>query len=105
MGYLVEFIHVLRMPAFFVASGYFCYLTLNKYKAKKFLQLRLKRLLVPLFVTAFTLNAVQMFLLKRYGWHPFSLADTRQKGEYISHLWFLINIVVHFIIAAFAATN
>lgn len=49
MIYIDSIVSTFRMPAFFVVSGYFCFLTLKKYKARKFLALRLKRLCIPFF--------------------------------------------------------
>jgi len=102
MGYLVNFITTFRMPAFFVVSGYFCYLTLSKYKVKKFLSVRLKRIIVPLVFTLLTLNLLQSVFLEVTGWRP-PLADYIQKGGYLAHLWFLVNLVVYFIVASVMA--
>ena len=49
MTYIVNIIAIFRMPAFFVVSGYFCFLTLKKYQVRKFLNVRLKRLVIPFF--------------------------------------------------------
>lgn len=102
VGYLVNFITTFRMPAFFVVSGYFCYLTLNKYKVRKFLSVRLKRIVVPLAFTLLTLNLLQSVFLEMTGWRP-PFEDYLHKGGYLAHLWFLVNLVVYFIAASVMA--
>ena len=102
-NYLVNIISTFRMPAFFIVSGYFCFVTLNKYKVRKFLTLRLKRIIVPFIFTALTLNSLQALLLDWSGWHQFEFFEYILKGEYVSHLWFLTNLVVYFIVASVLA--
>ncbi|QJR81989.1 acyltransferase family protein [Alteromonas pelagimontana] len=100
MSYLIDTIHLFRMPAFFVVSGFFCYITLNKYGIPKFLRLRLVRIAVPLVVTIFTFNMIQFYLLKEGGWVKGSLASHFINGGYIGHLWFLVNLIYYFIFTA-----
>jgi len=102
MGYLVEVIFTFRMPAFFVVSGYFCYLTLSKYKVKKFLKIRLSRIVVPLVFVLLTLNLLQSIFLEYIGARP-PLSEYIQSGGYVAHLWFLINLVVYFLVASVVA--
>ena len=68
MHYVVDSIHLFRMPAFFVVSGFFCYLTLEKYGVSRFLKLRLARIAIPLITTIFTLNLTMYYLLVNTGW-------------------------------------
>lgn len=103
MAYLVSIVSTFRMPAFFVVSGYFCFLTLNKYPIKKFLTVRLKRLVVPFIFSALILNSFQAIFLYKTGWNSFDFSEYITKGEYISHLWFLTNLIVYFIVAAMFA--
>lgn len=97
MAYIVSFISMFRMPAFFVVAGYFCFLTIKKYPLKIFLTLRFKRLLIPFFFTALIINSFQVAFLNWIGWQPFELLEYLANGEYISHLWFLINLAVYFL--------
>lgn len=92
-----------RMPAFFVISGFFCYFTLKKYNIKKFMRVRLERLIIPFLSAALTLNLAQAFLLDATGWHEFHFVQFFTQGEYIHHLWFLINLIVYFIFAGLLA--
>ncbi len=102
MGYLVEVISTFRMPAFFVVSGYFCFLLMRKYKVKKFLSVRLVRIIVPLVVTALTLNLLQSLFLDKVGLRP-PLKEYITNASYMGHLWFLINLVYYFLLASLLA--
>lgn len=99
MTVIVEFILTFRMPAFFVVSGYFCFLTLKKYGGRTFLRRRIKRLVVPFFFTALLLNSFQTALLIRGGWLQFDWLDYLLNGGYVSHLWFLTNLTLYFLAA------
>lgn len=95
-SHLVEVIHTFRMPAFFIISGFFCMMTLGKYTADQFLRTRLKRILIPLVSTAITINTLQAIILTRSGWYQFDLGNYLGTGEWVSHLWFLNNLIVYF---------
>lgn len=99
MTYIVSIITTFRMPAFFVVSGYFCFLTLKKYQVRKFLTVRLKRLVIPFFFTALIINSFQAAFLNWAGWHPFEFSEYIIRGGYVSHLWFLTNLFVYFLAA------
>ena len=101
--YLVEIIHTFRMPAFFIVSGYFCLLTIKRYGPNNFLKLRLKRIAIPLVVTAITLNSIQQYILTSSGWSEFNIDQYLLKGEWVAHLWFLNNIMIYFLLAFFVA--
>jgi glucan biosynthesis protein C len=102
--FLVELIHAFRMQAFFVISGFFCFLTYRKYGGAAFLRARLPRIIIPLFVTAITLNSLQVFLLSNEGLYEFHLQKYFERGDYISHLWFLVNLVVYFVVVNLTAS-
>lgn len=100
-------VHVFRMPAFFMLAGFFCLLVLGKYR-ERFLGIRLTRLLVPLGCTALLLNTLQAWLLYRYHGAPGSFAafyaphgwrEMLVDGRWISHLWFLIDLVIYTVLA------
>ncbi|MET1256754.1 acyltransferase family protein [Aliikangiella maris] len=98
--YLVEFIHAFRMPAFFVISGVFFIITFRKYDFKRFLKVRVNRVLIPLIATALTLNLLQVYILNTAGWSNIDLSILINEGEWVSHLWFLINLLIYFIVLA-----
>lgn len=100
MYWIVEFIRIFRMESFFVVSGFFCFFTLSKYGTGKFLTVRLTRILVPFIVTALTLNSLQTFWLFKAGLLQFDWITYVKSGQYVSHLWFLINLSVYFLVFA-----
>lgn len=95
-GYLVEIIGVFRMPAFFAISGFFCLYSVRRYSSRILITTRMKRILVPLLATALTLNTVQALLLDSTGWKAFDLGSYIGEGRWVSHLWFLENLLVYF---------
>jgi glucan biosynthesis protein C len=97
-------LHLFRMPAFFVISGFFAVLTMQKYGTKRFFKVRLTRIAVPLVVTALTVNSLQAYLLAAAGWHPFVVTGYLRQGEWVSHLWFLLNLLVYLTIATVVGT-
>ncbi len=94
---IVQAIHIFRMPTFFIISGFFAALTLHKYGGRKFLKVRLIRIMIPLFVTALTLNSLQAYMLTKTGWMDFELTRYIVKGEWVTHLWFLFNLLFYFL--------
>lgn len=84
--YLVEFIAAFRMPAFFVVAGYFCVLSIKKYAPGTFIKFRLTRIVIPLIITAITLNSLQVIILTYAGWHQFDLGKYLLEGGWVSHL-------------------
>lgn len=98
-------IHLFRMPAFFIVSGFFCHMTLTGYGSPQFLKLRLPRIVVPILTVALTLNTVEMYLIKEFRQESNFLATILSPsywldGGWVSHLWFLNNLAVYFVIAA-----
>lgn len=97
--YLNTAIHVFRMPSFFAVSGFFFAYTIGKYSPTKFIRVRLARIVVPLVVTAVTLNSLQALILNITGYRSYSIREYFCQGAWISHLWFLINLIVYFILS------
>lgn len=95
---IIEFIHWFRMPAFFVVSGYFCYISLKKYKISEFISLRVNRIIIPFITTALTLNAFQLYIIDISFYGSSRFDDYLTKGYFLSHLWFLLNILIYFFI-------
>lgn len=102
-GYLVTAITTFRMPAFFIVSGFFCVWSLNKYAPGQFLRLRLAQVVIPFLVTAVVLNSIQTALLFSNGSLNFQFDEYLLQGGYISHLWFLCNLIVYFAVAGLVA--
>ncbi|MBU2711432.1 acyltransferase family protein [Zooshikella harenae] len=94
---LSNIIHLFRMPAFFVVSGFFCLMTVIKYGEPVFIKLRSKRIIIPLVSTALLVNSVQEYLLGNFTVQRFFL-----DSGWLSHLWFLVNLCWYFLVAVFA---
>lgn len=94
--WIAEFLHMYRMPVFFIISGYFILFTIRKYGINSFLKIRLKRILIPLITTALTLNIIQAYVINGNNWSTYYF----DKG-WISHLWFLWNLIFYFFITYF----
>lgn len=97
---LIDVIHTFRMPAFFVVSGFFCVLTFRKYQFSTFILVRFKRLAIPFFFTALTVNTVQALILNQSHWQYFEVMPYLHEGQYISHLWFLVVLLIYFLLTA-----
>lgn len=103
---IAGFLFTFRMPAFFIVSGFFCHMTLTRYGATKFLNVRLTRIVVPLATTAVVLNSFQNYLLARYYDGPTNRAPALLsvpywlEGHWVDHLWFLNCLLVFFLVAA-----
>lgn len=99
---IIDFIHLFRMPAFFIVSGFFCHMTLNRYGSRIFLKIRTPRIFIPLFVTAISLNSIQNWFLADYRSLDTVLFSTTYwlQGIWVSHLWFLVTLLYYFIFSA-----
>ena len=96
---LFDFIHLWRMPVFFLLAGFFAHLVLERRSTRVFIRDRLQRIAVPLVL----FNLVMALILPalwNYGWKgEFVLdpgvLDPREwpyfaaQGMPLAHLWFL----------------
>lgn len=100
--YLIDTIHIFRMPAFFIVSGFFCHMTLKKNGPIKFINIRLPRIIIPFLVTAVTLNTLQNYILINSNLTDIDITDIRYwlSGSWVSHLWFLNTLIYYFIFSA-----
>lgn len=103
---LVATLHLFRMPAFFVISGFFAMYLLGRWSTGTFLRERMRRVLVPLLAMLLSVNLVQAWFLGRLGTGSF--VDDRflpalWSGQLVSHLWFLACLVVYFALVALLA--
>jgi glucans biosynthesis protein C len=104
--YLAEFIHLFRMPAFFLIAGYFAALLLARREPVAWLRARLVRLGVPLVAAMLILvppmnMAAELSNLSAVD----ALASWRQSsatsgGYWVRHLWFIIVLLYCSAIAA-----
>ena len=100
--FLAGAIHTFRMPAFFIISGFFCFLTLQKYGHEYFLKKRLTRILIPLLSTGIIINSLQTLVLVKTGWiKNFALSTYLTEGQWIAHLWFL-NLLILYVLLLYS---
>lgn len=92
--YLISIISTFRMPAFLVVSGFFCAMFILRYGNAVFFRSRTKRLLIPLLISAITLNVFQAYLLQHFGWISESVPNYLISGGWVQHLWFLIDLFI-----------
>lgn len=92
---IIHLIHLFRMPAFFIISGFFVHYTYVKKGYKIFLNQRLPRIIIPLIVTALTLNSLQYILLNTSV--DLFTGSYWIQGKWVSHLWFLNSLIYYFL--------
>ncbi|WP_312816326.1 glucans biosynthesis protein MdoC [Atlantibacter subterraneus] len=96
-----DFIHAFRMQVFFVISGYFSYMLFLRYSRPKWWKVRVERVGIPM-LTAIPLLTLPQFIMLQYvkgqadKWHTLSGYEKYNTlaWELISHLWFLLVLVV-----------
>jgi len=99
IDYFVSFLGLLRMPTFFMIAGYFTVISFRHSHNKGFLLKRILRLFIPLITIAVTLNILQAYILVKSGWKDYALQTYIINGDWIQHLWFLINLIIYTILA------
>lgn len=103
--FMIDFLSLLIMPTFFMLAGYFTVISFAHFSGVKFLLKRLSRLVLPLITIALTLNVLQAFLLVNFGWKEYTIETYFTQGHWVSHLWFLLNLIVYTIISYLFITN
>jgi hypothetical protein len=101
--YIVGFIHSFRMQSFYIISGFFSMMIIEKYSLSKFLSSRFIRLGVPLIFCGFTINIV----MTAFSWD--NLHNLRETfnvnfwigGDWLGHLWFLANLIGYSLVVYF----
>lgn len=88
------FIHIFRMPLFFMISGFFAVLVLQKRSRRKFCTDKLMRIAIPFLVVIVSVNIPQYLLLSSLDEGP----NVRATSSITGHLWFLINLLFYFFI-------
>ncbi len=94
-------IHAFRMQVFFVISGYFSYMLYLRYPLKRWWMVRVERVGIPM-LTAIPLLTLPQFIMLQYvnnnttEWRTLSAYDkfNTLSWELISHLWFLLVLVI-----------
>jgi glucan biosynthesis protein C len=92
-------VHGFRMPAFFMLSGYFAALLLARRTPDTWLKGRMKRLAIPLVVTALALGpleaAIKLMVADHLSWaESLSQAYALPPRKWINHRWFLVVVLI-----------
>ena len=101
---LFDFIHLWRMPVFFLLAGFFAHLVLERRSTGAFMRDRLRRIAVPL-VLFTAVMALLLPALWNYGWKGAFVVDPGvldpRKWPYfasldtpLAHLWFLWHLLL-----------
>ncbi|MBB5987011.1 acyltransferase family protein [Sphingobium lignivorans] len=108
--WLADFIHVFRMPAFFLIAGYFAALLLSRRSSGEWLKGRFLRLGIPFLACLLTLNPLlNLFCeLSNFSIGP-ALASWEHNssvsgGYWVRHLWFIIVLLQCSALAALLTT-
>ena len=88
--YIVAIVHIFRMPAFFLLSGYLAAVVLAKGDATGWLKRRYLALGIPLIFALILLNPLQIVVPELLDGEP--LRDPFQ-GQGVGHLWFLFALL------------
>ncbi|WP_183086514.1 acyltransferase family protein [Mycetocola zhadangensis] len=111
LGILADFIHVWRMPTFFIIAGVFATLIAQRAGVRHWIRGRLTRLGIPLIFGLLVISPVQLLLLSRVNANGFGKSSesfdelASSPGMWIGHLWFLVNLIIYCIALAALITK
>lgn len=92
-------IHMFRLPAFFILSGYFSLFIYQHYGLKKFLIYRVRQIVIPVVVIGLLVNTMQGAVLYYRESALFAgqsfFDGYLLSGLWISHLWFLVFLMFY----------
>ncbi len=95
---LSSFISMFRMEGFYIISGFFFVLIVEKYGVKKSIFDRLLRIGVPLIVFGLTFNTLMNMM--SYN-RVYSLSkEYFITGQWLGHLWFLGNLLCYYLLCS-----
>ncbi|MFT7088364.1 MAG: glucan biosynthesis protein C [Glaciecola sp.] len=87
-------IHIFRMPLFFMVSGFFAFVLLQKQSVRNFCLTKVKRIGWPLISVLLLINIPSFYILSYVsGLAQYTYVNA---GDFAGHLWFLINLLVYF---------
>lgn len=90
------FIHLFRMPLFYIISGYFAFLLLERQSIKSFVYTKLCRIAIPFICVLLLINWPQHVLIANL---ITSSTDWQVKSHsLVGHLWFLVNLLFYFLL-------
>ena len=97
--FIIDFLMLFTLQSFFIMSGYLAAMSINKLGIQYFFDSRIKRVLIPILFTALTFNSLQAYVLSQSGWIDITLSTYLNEGQWISHLWFLIDLAIFFLLS------
>ena len=97
--WLIAFIHIFRMPTFFVMSGFFAALLYERRGAKTFLRHRIDRLGVPLLVGWPCLGLMLAGAMYFAELYTTKFVVVKPVGNFLLHLWFLYDLLIFCFVA------
>jgi glucans biosynthesis protein C len=83
-------IHLYRMPAFFMLAGFFAHFLLQRYRYLGFIRNRVKRIVVPLFVVLVIINIPSIVIIAKSFLANTSMPAINIKMGVESFTWFLV---------------
>jgi len=109
LDWLYQYIHVFRMPLFFLVAGFFARLVITRSGIKYFRIQRTKRILIPFIIGVIVIVPVSLFPFHFYnGFYNGNLSIGQSLRHAVSqmlnwngllHLWFLYYLLFFYIIA------
>ncbi len=109
LDWLYEFIHIFRMPLFYLVSGFFAHLVITKYGILFFAKQRFKRIFIPFIIGLIVIVPVSLL---PFHFHRFyfieqnSINDAfafsiRQMFRWngMAHLWFLYYLIFFYVLS------
>jgi glucans biosynthesis protein C len=107
LDWLYDFIHIFRMPLFYMVAGFFARLVIMKSGMQYFIKQRYKRILIPFIIGIIVIVPLTMLPFQYYRFHFLRgiSADTAWhmsiasllKWNGIAHLWFLYYLIFFYI--------
>jgi glucans biosynthesis protein C len=107
--WLYEFIHIFRMPLFYLVAGFFSRMTLERSGTRTFVTQRAKRILIPFIVGLVIIVPLSLLPFHfNYFFHIEKLDFKTAMGNSLrqmlswngmAHLWFLYYLIVFYILA------
>ena len=93
---LADAIHVFRMPLFFMISGFFAYMMMEKQKVRDFCSTKIIRIGIPFLCVLLAVNLPQFLLLSYLDKSNLDLNINNYSVT--GHLWFLVNLLFYFFV-------
>jgi glucan biosynthesis protein C len=94
-----EFIHLFRMPMFFMISGFFAFIMMEKQSIKVFCFTKMLRIGLPFFTVLLIINLSQYLILDYLA--STTISKQINANFLVGHLWFLVNLLVYFVLYSF----